>query len=52
MDGHFEDIVHFLIICSALKGYIVQQKKELVVRLTDFSVIVGHLYKMRTDEIL
>ena len=42
-DGHFEDIIHFLPTRIALEGYIVQQKKELVVRATDFSVIVGHL---------
>eukprot|EP00253_Pinus_taeda_P004566 PITA_04566 len=37
---------------TALEGYIVQQKKELVVCATDFSAIAGHLYKMGTDEIL
>jgi len=34
------------------KAYASQQKKELIVRTTDFSVIVGHLYKMGIDEIL
>eukprot|EP00253_Pinus_taeda_P026246 PITA_26246 len=34
------------------EGYTVQQKKELVVCAADFSVIVGHLYKMGSDEIL
>lgn len=29
-----------------------QLKKELVVRVTYFSLIVGHLYKMGPDEIL
>lgn len=29
-----------------------QQKKELVVWAGDFSMIVGHLYKMGPDEIL
>jgi len=51
-DGHFEDIIHFLMIGTEPDGYIVQQKKELVVRVADFSVIVGHLYKMGTDEML
>eukprot|EP00253_Pinus_taeda_P007870 PITA_07870 len=30
-DGHFEDIIHFLMTGNAPKGYFVQQKKELVV---------------------
>ena len=51
-DGHFEDIIHFLTTGTVPKGYTVQQKKELVVRVTDFSIIVGHLYKMGSDEIL
>jgi len=51
-DGHFEDIIHFLTIGIALEGYFVQQKKELVVCMADFSLIVGNLYKMGTDEIL
>jgi len=52
MDGHFEDIIYFLTIGTALKGYSVQRKKELVVHVVDFSVIVGHIYKMGIDEIL
>eukprot|EP00253_Pinus_taeda_P003181 PITA_03181 len=51
-DGHFEDIIHFLATGTAPKGYTVHQKKELVVRAANFSVIVGHLYKMGTDKIL
>jgi hypothetical protein len=51
-DGHFEDIIHFLTTGTAPKEYYVQQKKELVVRAADFSVIAGHLYKMGNDEIL
>ena len=52
MDGHFEDIIHFLMMGTTPKGYTVQKKKELVMCVTDFSVIVRHLYKMGTDEIL
>ena len=51
-DGHFKDIIHFLTTRTALKEYSVQQKKELVVHATDFSVITGLLYKMGNDEIL
>ena len=49
-DGHFKDIIHFLTTGTVLEGYSVQQKKELVVRITNFSIIAGHLYKMGTDE--
>lgn len=51
-DSHFEDIIHFLTTRNTVQGYSVQQKKELVVSATDFSVIVGNLYKMGNDEIL
>lgn len=52
VDGHFEDIIHFLTMGTAPQGYAIQQKKELVIRVVDFTVIVGHLYKMGNDEIL
>lgn len=52
VDGHFEDIIHFLIVGIVPKGYFVQQKKELVVHVTNFFVISWHLYKMGNDEIL
>ena len=51
-DGHFEDMIHFLMTGTASEGYTIQQKKELVVRTTDFFVIAGHLYKMGSDEVL
>ena len=51
-DGNFEDIIHFITTGTALEGYTVQQKKELVVCVSDFSIIDGILYKMGTDEIL
>lgn len=51
-DGHFEDIIHFLTTETTPREYLVQQKKELVVRAANFSVIKGHLYKMGNDEIL
>lgn len=49
MDSHFEDIIHFLMKGAASKGFTSQQKKELVVRTTKFSVIARHLYKMGPD---
>ena len=51
-NGHFDDIIHFLTIGTALEAYTLQQKKELVVHVADFSVIAGHLYKMGSNEIL
>ena len=51
-DDHFVDIIHFLTTGMALEGYTSQRKKELVVHVTDFSVIAGHLYKMGVEEIL
>jgi hypothetical protein len=36
----------------APKEYTIPQKKHLVVCVVDFSLIVGHLYKMGPDEIL
>ena len=51
-EGHFEDIIHFLTTRVAPKGYNVQQKKELVVHVEDFSAITRHLYNMGTNEIL
>jgi len=52
VDNHFEDIIHFQTTGLALESYTSQQKKEQVVRVTDFSIIVGHLYKMGSNEIL
>lgn len=51
-DNHFADIIHFLTTGMTPEGYTSQQKKDLVVRTTDFSVIAGHLYKMGLDKIL
>lgn len=52
VDGHFAHIIHLLSIGVAPEGYTTQQKKELVVKVVDFSVIAGQLYKMSLDEVL
>ena len=52
VDSHIEDIIHVLTTGTVPKGYTSQQKKELVVRMVDFSIIGGHLYKMGSNEIL
>jgi hypothetical protein len=51
-DDHFTDIVQFMSTGMAPAKYTIPQKKQLVVRIADFSLIVGLLYKMGLDEIL
>jgi hypothetical protein len=52
VDDHFIEIVQFLSTGMAPRKYTVIQKKQLVVRAADFSLIAGQLYKMGPDEIL
>jgi hypothetical protein len=52
VDDHFAKIVYFLSIGITPREYTVIQKKQLVVRAADFSLIAGQLYKMGPDEIL
>jgi len=40
VDEHFAGIIYFLTTSVALEGYAMQQKKELVVRVLYFSVIL------------
>lgn len=50
-DEHFANIIQLFSTGTTLEGYTTQQKKELVVRVAEFSIIVGHLYKMGSDEV-
>jgi hypothetical protein len=52
IDDHFADIVWFLSTRMEPREYTIPQKKQLVMRVADFSLIVGNLYKMGPDEIL
>jgi hypothetical protein len=52
IDDHFADIVQFVSIGMAPSEYTIPQKKQLVVRAADFSLIAVQLYKMGPDEIL
>ena len=52
IDDHFTKIVQFLSTGMAPSEYTITQKKHLVVRIADFSLIAGKLYKMGPDEIL
>ena len=51
-DAHFAEIIQDLTTGMAPAEYSVQQKKELVTRATDFTIIAGHLYKLGADEVL
>ena len=48
----FNAIIHFFSTCYAPPRFSVNQKKHLVVRAVDFTLIVGHLYKLGANEIL
>jgi hypothetical protein len=52
IDDHFVKIVQFISIGMEPCKYTIIQKKQLVVRATEFSLIAGKLYKMGPDEIL
>jgi hypothetical protein len=52
IDDHFADIVQFLSTGIAPSEYTIPQKKQLVVRAAEFSLIVGQLYKMGPNDIL
>jgi len=47
-----EEIVTLLTADSCPKGYMAMQSRHLVVRVVDYQLIVGHLYKMGLDQIL
>jgi hypothetical protein len=52
IDDHFTNIFQFLSTGMAPSEYTIPQKKQLVVRVADFSLIVGQIYKMGPDDIL
>ena len=52
VDDYFQDIVQYLSTGFAPSEMTTQQKKQLVVRAADFTLIAGQLYKMGPDEIL
>ena len=51
-NDYFVDIIEFLTIGTAPAEYSMKQKKQLVVKATNFTIIVGKLYKLGPDEIL
>ena len=51
-DEYYEDIIHFLTTRWTPLEFTKQQKKQLVVKATDFTLIAGQLYKLGLDEVL
>jgi transposase InsO family protein len=52
VDDHFTKIVQFLSTGMSPREYTIIQKKQLVVRAPDFSLIAKQIYNMGLDEIL
>jgi hypothetical protein len=52
VDDYFSDIIQFLSTCMAPSEMTVAQKKQLVVKATDYQLIAGNLYKLGADGIL
>ena len=51
-DDYFADIIEFLVTGNAPVECSEKQRKQLVVKVADFTIIVGQLYKLGPDEIL
>jgi ABC-type antimicrobial peptide transport system ATPase subunit len=52
VDDYFTDIVQFLSTRMALSNMTMAQKKQLVVKATNYQSIAGNLYKLGADRIL
>ena len=52
VDDYFAEIIKFLITGNALAKYSKKQRKQIVVKAVNFTIIVGQLYKLGPDEIL
>ena len=51
-DEYYTDIIHFLATGWAPVDFTRKQKKQLVVKAADFTLITRHLYKLGPDEVL
>ena len=51
-NDYFKDIIEFLTTSITPAEYSAKQKKPLVVKESNFTMIVGQLYKLGPDEIL
>ena len=52
VDDYYADIIQFLTTGVAPDEFTKQQKKQLVVKAADFTLIAGCLYKLGPDEVL
>jgi hypothetical protein len=52
VDEYFTDIIQYLSTWMTPQEFNTAQKKNLVVRATDYQLIVGHMFKMCADSIL
>ena len=52
VDDYFAYIIEFLVTGNAPAEYSEKQRKQLVVKATDFTIIACQLYKLRPNEIL
>ena len=51
-DEYFTEIIQYLITGTVPQEYTTAQKKNLLVHVADYQLIVGHLYIMGVDNIL
>jgi hypothetical protein len=51
-DEYFDDIIEYLSTGTAPQEFNTSQKKNLVVRVANYQLIVGHLYKIGAYNIL
>jgi len=49
---HLKEIPTLLTIVRCPEGYTTAQRQDLVVKVADYQLIAGHLYKMGLDQIL
>ena len=52
MDDHYAPIIQFLATGVTPEDMSTSQKKQMVVKASDFQLIAGQLYKLGPDEIL
>jgi hypothetical protein len=52
VDEYFADIIQYLSTGTMPQEFNTAQKKNLVVRVADYQLIAGHLYKMGANNIL
>lgn len=52
VDNHILESFKFLTTKMAPHGYILAQKKQIVVKVTNYQLLVGCLYKLGVDSIL